>query len=91
MSRTKEVKVALGITVNPKQYHAFRVDVEAVEEFDETDHAMSVDLTDVVARVRERLSEALVRGINEEVTKFYGAVTAKAMTLAYGFEEGVAK
>lgn len=81
--KTTGVKIALGVTVQPKQYHSLRADVEITVELDDNE-IPAIVINDVR---RRELSSALQKAIIEEVEKLYGRGVGEAMLPAYGFEE----
>jgi hypothetical protein len=74
-------KISLGITVNPKQFHAFRVDVELeLPLVDDTE----VPIRDQIDNWRrECISPLLQRAVYEAVKKLYGEANARAMISVY--------
>ena len=80
MSRVKEITVELKLVAQPKQYQSLTMGV-----------SMTVDASDgeelyfeaAFKDIKEKLSEALTKGIYEEIKKLYGEPAARAALVAY--------
>ena len=82
MTGGPKATITLGITVNPKQYHAFRTDITLELPIDCSPDADPTE--DQIDKWRKHVvSPCLQRAIYEEVKKLYGEVNAKSMISVY--------
>ena len=73
----------LKLLAQPKQFHSLTVGVSATMVMDNEFDASVSTLQPALNDVRNQLSEALTKGINEEIKKLYGEANARAVLAGY--------
>ena len=84
--RTKEITVELKLVAQPKQYQSLTLGVSCTHEIEAGDNTL--DTGALIDHIREGISEALTKGIYEEIKKLYGEPAARAALVAYFGQQG---